>query len=108
MRFALPLVALAAISTPTITAAQSADERVTVRIDTADVDLASAEGRAIVEDRINARIKQACTIEANSRYGYGRDLVDDTCVKNAREEAFKAVERIAAAQSRAGGQVAAN
>ena len=108
MRFLIPAVALAAIATPVAVAAQSGDARVTVRINTADVNLATDEGRAIVERRIESQITEACTIETNSRYGYGRDLVDEACVADARAAAFAAVERIAANERRSGGQVAAN
>ncbi len=108
MRTVFSLLALAALSTPAAIAAQSGDDRVTVRIDTAGVDLNSAKGRAIVEKRINTSIKKACTLEANSRYGYGRDIVDDACVANARAQAFAEIARIAATEGRSGGQVAAN
>lgn len=108
MRFTFPLIAIAAISVPAAAEFQPRDIEVPVRIAFADIDVTSAEGRAMLEQRIEAKIEAACTIEANSRYTYGRDVVDQTCVKNARAEAFAAVERVAAAQSRGGREIAAN
>lgn len=106
MRLILSAVALAAaVATPAIAAG---DETVTVRVTYADIDLASAEGRAAIEARVNAKLREACTVATNSRYSYGRDIVDEKCVAEARTVALAEVERLAAAERRAGGQVAAN
>lgn len=106
MRLFLSAVALAAaVATPAIAAG---DQTVTVRVNYADIDLASAEGRAALEARVDSKLREACTVESNSRYGYGRDIVDEKCVAEARTAALAEVERLAAAERRAGGQVAAN
>ncbi|GMN03501.1 UrcA family protein [Erythrobacter sp. MTPC3] len=108
MRFSLPIIALAAIAAPAAATPQSGDVTVPVRIAFADIDVTSNEGRAVLEQRIETKIEAACTVERNSRYSFGRDVVDQTCVKNARAEAFAAVERVAAAKSRGGREIAAN
>jgi UrcA family protein len=105
----LLLSALALVVTAPLAAATGAGEQtVTVRVSYADIDLSNAEGRAALEARVDAKLREACTLEANSRYGYGRDIVDQKCVTEARTVALAEVERIAAAERRAGGQVAAN
>ena len=106
MRFTLPLLALAALAAPA--AAQSGEATVTVRIALADIDLSSERDRAVLEQRIESQIKKTCVIETSPRYGYGRDLVDTSCVANARAEALAKLERIAASEARQGGEVAAN
>ena len=106
MRLILSALALAAIAAPV--AAEPGEETVTVRIAYADIDLTSAEGRAAFEQRVEAELRAACTIETNSRYGYGQDIVDESCVNDARTAALAAAERIAANQSRSGREVAAN
>jgi len=112
MRFSLPLIALcgigAAIAAPVAAAPQSGEEVVTVRIDTSDIDLSSTEGRAALEARIDARLREACTINERSPYGYGRPIRDEACIANARAEALAKAERVAAARQRAGRQAAAN
>lgn len=102
MRFILPLLAIAAIAAP------AAAETVTVRIAYGDVDVTSAEGRAALESRINAKLRQACTTAPASRYAFGRNLVDSKCVAEARTAALAEVERVAAAEARTGRAVAAN
>ncbi|MBD2842964.1 UrcA family protein [Erythrobacter rubeus] len=106
MRFTLPLLALAAIAAPA--SAQSGEEVVDVRIAIADINLNTAEGRSALEQRIDAQIEKACTIETNSRYGYGRDIIDEKCLANARADALAKVERVAADRARGGREVAAN
>lgn len=109
MRFILSAAALAAaIAASPVAAAPAGEEVVTVRVDIADINLASAEGRAAVEARLEAKLRDACTIESNSRYGFGRDVVDQKCVAEARSAALAEVERFAAADMRAGREVAAN
>lgn len=107
MRFTLPLIALAAVAAPVV-AAPTAEETVTVRINYGDVDVTSAEGRTAIEARINAKLRKACTLDGASRYTYGRGVVDDKCVADARTAALAEVERVAAAQARSGRAVAAN
>lgn len=107
MRLLLSALALVAAA-PLAAATDAGEQTVTVRVSYADIDLASAEGRAALEARVDAKLREACTLEANSRYGYGRDIVDQKCVTEARTVALAEVERIAAAERRAGGQVAAN
>lgn len=107
MRFTLPLIALAAVAAPAFAAPKTGEETVTVRVAYGDVDVTSAEGRAVVEARIDAQLRQACKIEA-ARYTYGRALLDDKCVAEGRATALAEVERVAAAEARTGRTVAAN
>jgi UrcA family protein len=107
MRFTLPLIALAALATPAI-AAPSGEETVTVRIGYGDVDVNSAEGRAALEARIDAKLRKACTIEGAARYTYGRAPFDSKCMADARAVALAEVERLASAEVRSGRSVSAN
>lgn len=107
MRFTLPLIALAAIAAPAV-AAPAAEETVTVRIAYDDVDVTSAEGRAALEARIDAKLRKACTVETASRYTNGRSTIDGKCVADARVAALAEVERVAAVEARNGRAVAAN
>ena len=107
MRFLLTAPAVAfALATAATPAALSAEETVTVRVDIADLDLASADDRAALEARVEARLREACT--TSSRYSFGRDIVDEKCLADARTEALAQVERIAARDARSGGAVSAN
>ncbi|MGB3469218.1 MAG: UrcA family protein [Erythrobacter sp.] len=112
MRFSLPLIALcaigAAITAPVAAAPQAGEEVVTVRIDMADLDITTSEGRAALEARIDARLREACTITNRSPYGYGRPIRDEACIAKARTEALAKAERVAAARQRGGRQAAAN
>jgi UrcA family protein len=101
MRFILPLIALAA-------AAPLAAETITLRVGYGDVDVTSTEGRAAIEARIDAKLRQACKLEGAGRYTFGRTLVDEKCVADARVAALAEVERVAANEARAGRAVAAN
>ena len=101
MRFILPLIALAA-------AAPLAAETVTLRVAYGDVDVTSAEGRAAIEARIDAKLRQACKLDGTARYTFGRTVVDEKCVADARIAALAEVERVAATEARAGRAVAAN
>lgn len=103
MRFILPLIALAAIAAPA-----AAENVVTVKISYGDVDVTTAEGRAALEARIDARLKKACTPEAHSRYTFGRYAVDNKCLTDARNAAFAEVEKVIAMRQRSGREVAAN
>lgn len=103
MRFTLPLIALAALAAPA-----AAEQVVTVKIGYGDVDVTTAEGRATLEARIDSQLRQACKSEGAWRYAYGRTLVDDKCVAEARVAARAEVERVAAAEARRGRAVAAN
>jgi UrcA family protein len=107
MRFALPLIALAAIAAPAF-AAPVAGETVTVRIAYGDVDLTSAEGRAALEARIDAKLRKACASDSTARYTIGRTAIDAKCVADARATALAEVDRVAAAEARSGRAVAAN
>ena len=89
-------------------AAPSADDTVTVRISYGDVDVTTAEGRAALEARINAKLRKACTVEGSARYTYGRASADSKCVADARTAALAEVERVAALQARNGRAIAAN
>ncbi len=108
MRFTLPLIALAAIAAPVAAAPQASEEIITVAIAYADIDLTTAEGRAQLEQRVEARLREACTTESSSRYNYGRPTLDAKCVSDARAAALAEVERLAAAETRSGREVSAN
>jgi UrcA family protein len=107
MRNTLSLIALAALAAAPAVAAPAADKSRTVRIAYADIDVTTVEGRAAIEARIDAKLRKACTFEA-SRYTYGRPVVDDQCVADARATALTEVERVAALKARSGRSVAAN
>ncbi|MDC8755526.1 UrcA family protein [Erythrobacter sp. sf7] len=108
MRFTLPLIALAAVATPVLAAPQAGEQTVTLRVAYGDVDVTSEEGRAALEARIDAKLRQACKLEGAARYAYGRTVVDEKCVAEARTAALAEVERVAAAEARRGREVAAN
>jgi UrcA family protein len=103
MRFILPLIALAELAAPA-----AAEQVVTVKIGYGDVDVTTAEGRAALEARINARLKRACATPAAARYTHTGKAVDRKCIADARVAALAEVERVAALQQRSGRQVAAN
>ncbi len=107
MRYILPLLALATAAIPAI-AAPTGDETVTVRIAYGDVDVTTAEGRAVLEARIESRLRTACTLEAAARYTHSRAAIDDKCLADARTAALAEVERVAALEQRSGRTVAAN
>jgi UrcA family protein len=102
MRFILPLIALTALAAPV------AAETVTVRVGYGDVDVATAEGRAALEARIDARLKKACANESAARYTLGRVTVDQVCLTEARTAAKAEIERVAALEARSGRSLAAN
>lgn len=108
MRFTLPLIALAAIAAPVVAAPLDAEEIVTVRVAYGDLDVTSPEGRAALEARIDAKLRQACTVESIARYSNGRSARDANCITEARTAALAEVERVAAAEVRSGRTVAAN
>jgi len=109
MRFTLSTAALAlALIVPVTAATAAGEETVTVRVDLADIDLSSSEGREAAEARLNDELRAACTIKANPRYSFGRDVVDQKCLSDARNSALTQVERIVASETRSGGAVAAN
>lgn len=108
MRLLLSTLALTAAVTAPVAAAPAGEETVTVRVEIADIDLATTEGRAALEARVDAKLRAACTVESNSRYSYGRDIVDQKCVADARTEALAQAGRIAASRTRGGREVAAN
>lgn len=103
MRFTLPLIAFAALATPA-----AADQLITVKVGYGDIDVTTEEGRAVLEARIDAKLRQACKREGAELYTYGRNLVDEKCVADARTAVRAEVERVAAAEARRGRAVAAN
>lgn len=107
MRFVLPLIALATVAAPAV-AAPAGDDSVTVRIAFGDVDVTSPEGRAVIEARIDAKLRKVCATEISARYTFGRDAVDNKCYAEARTAALAEVERVAALEARSGRAVAAN
>lgn len=108
MRFALPLIALAAVAAPVLAAPLDAEQIITVRVAYDDLDLTSAEGRATLEARINAKVRKACTVEGIARYSNGRSKLDDNCIAEARSTARVEIDRLAAAEARRGRAIAAN
>ncbi|MEQ8411808.1 MAG: UrcA family protein [Erythrobacter sp.] len=107
MRLALPLIALAALAAPAVAAPQGTNDVVTVRIAYDDLDLAKAKDRAVLEQRVDAQLRRACTLPSRPAYVVG-PLVDEKCVDEARTVALAEVERVAAAEARRGREVAAN
>lgn len=107
MRFTFPLIALATIAAPAA-AAPAGEDMVTVRIAYDDVDVTTAEGRAVLEARIAAKVRKACSVENAARYSYGRSVIDAKCAADARVAALAEVERVAALEARSGRAVAAN
>lgn len=103
MRYILPLVALAAVAAPA-----AAEKVVEVRVAYGDVDVATAEGRAALEARIDSRLRKACTFEGAARYNFNRDAVDSKCLADARTAARAEIDRVAAMTARSGREVAAN
>lgn len=107
MRFTLSLIALAAVAAPAV-AAPSAGDTVTVKIAYREADLATTEGRAALEARIDAHLRKACALEPAARFGYGRPPVDSKCVADARIAALAEVEKAVALRQRSGRELAAN
>ena len=108
MRTILSVLALTALTAPAFAAPQSAKETVTVRIQTADIDVTTTEGRAELEARIESKVRTACTVSKASRYFYGRAVLDETCISKARADALAEVERLALSKQGGGRQVSAN
>lgn len=108
MRLTLPLLALAALAAPAVAAPQAGEQTVTLRVAYGDVDVTTPEGRAALEARIDAKLRQVCKVEGVARYAYGRRILDEKCVAEARTAALAEVERVAAAEARRGRAVAAN
>lgn len=103
MRLALPLLALAMVAAPAV--AEPATKTRTVRIAFDDVDVTTAEGRAALEARIDAKLRRACTFDV-SRYTFGRAVVDSQCFADARAVAMTEVDRVVALKAGAGRTVA--
>ncbi|MEM1052599.1 MAG: UrcA family protein [Pseudomonadota bacterium] len=96
MRFFLPVFALtAALASPAL--AQVSDDLVSFRVDIGDLDLSSPQGRAELETRVEAEARIACTRDIDARYTFGRDLIDQRCVAEARDAAMAEVERLTSA-----------
>lgn len=108
MRFILPAIALGLVASPAAASANLNETVVTVRVDFSDIDLSTEAGRDQLNDRIETELRDACTVTTNARYGFGRKIVDQKCLSDARTAAIAEVERFAALDARAGGQVAAN
>ncbi len=108
MRFILSAIALTVAAASPVAAVAADSQTVTVRVDTAGIDLTTRAGRADLEARVDAKLRAACTIESNSRYSYGRDVVDQKCIAEARSAVLAQAERIAASGVRGGRTVSAN
>ncbi len=108
MRFIFSAIALTAAVAAPVAAAPADNGTVTVSVDITDIDLTSAEGRAALDARTEVKLREACTIQQNSRYHYGRDVIDQKCVADARIAVLAQAERVAAAELRSGREVAAN
>lgn len=108
MRFSLPLIALAAIATPSAAVAQAGVTEVPVRVSIENIDLTKAADRAALEERVETILRKACTVESNTRYSYGRKIIDGKCVSDARAEVMQAVSKVAATDARSSGQASAN
>lgn len=108
MRLTLSLLALVTVAAPAFAASQPAEDVVDVRVSYADLDLTNDAGRAALETRVAAELRQACTIDGASRYAFGRARRDQKCIAEGLALAKVQVERVAAAQQRRGREVAAN
>ena len=104
MRFTLSTAVLALA----LTVPAAAAETVSVRVDLAGIDLSSSEGRQAAEARVDAQRRAACTIEADSRFTFGRTIIDEKCLADARTAALAQVESVAMNAARSGGAVTAN
>jgi UrcA family protein len=104
MRFTFPLIALIAIAAPAV----ADEEVVAVRVSYADLDVTSEAGRATLESRFAAKLRQACTVESVGRFAFGRAKRDQECIAEGLAMAKVEVERVAALQQRRGREVAAN
>ncbi len=104
MRFTLPLIALVALAAPAIATEKTVD----VRVSYADLDVTSDAGRATLEARLAAKLREACTIESPVRYVIGRTRRDERCIADGLANAKAEVERVAAAEQRLGREIAAN
>lgn len=106
MRYALPLIAIAAIATPSVAAAE---EVVTVSIATADLDLTTKQGRKALDARIEVELRKACKIEkSRSASLFGSGSIDRICLVNARAKARAQVKKLVEGAGRSEGQVAAS
>jgi len=107
MRFTIPLLALTAIAAPAnaSTVMQPIEEIVDVRIAYDDIDITTADGRAQLEDRINAALRKACTIE--SAVPYRSNVVDQRCLADARADAKAQLDRMAASEPVVGRELSA-
>ncbi|MEL7445258.1 MAG: UrcA family protein [Pseudomonadota bacterium] len=106
MRFTIPLLALAAAAVPATASAQAAEQVVTVRISAEGIDLSTEAGRAELEAKISAKLRKACTVKGATRLQL--KTVDESCLADARDAASAQAERIASAQTRSSGAIAAN
>ncbi len=104
MKLATAAIVLSAL----IASPVAAQDLVTVEVKTNSAELASAQGRAALEARIEATARQACAIETASRYNYGRTVVDLQCVAEARAAALAEVDRLVAVAELEGRQIASN
>jgi UrcA family protein len=104
MRFAFPLLALAALAAPAV----ADDTVVAVRVPYADLDVTSNAGRAALESRVAAKLRKACSARGVARYNFNRTTRNEQCVADGLAAARIEVERVAAAQQRRGREVAAN
>lgn len=107
MRRLLPMIALAAATSP-LAAASPEDKIVEVRISIAGIDLSDAAARAELEARIEQQLREACTVPAALPYASRRTTLDEDCLADARAEANAQVERAVLAQARSGRAIAAN
>lgn len=105
MRFITPLLSLAVLAAPATIAAQDNATTIPVRISYADIDLSTTDGRAVLETRIDAKLRDACSSKPSARYTYGRTITDKKCVEDARAQAKAA---IAQRNARGGRQASAN
>lgn len=108
MRYVLPLLALAAAAMPAIATANPGDRVVTVRVAYTPAEIASAEGRVALLQRIEAKLREACRVEALGRYGQTRNVTDEVCVADARAVAAAEIEQAFAAETRKARTFAAN
>lgn len=104
MRLTLPLIALAALTSPVL----AAEDVVNLRVSYADFDVTSEAGRAAPEARVAAKLRKVCTIEGVSRDTFNRTRRDEKCLSEGLASARAEVKCVAATEQRRGREIAAN
>lgn len=78
--------AFAATATVAATPAMAQDETVTIAVQVSDLDLNTAAGRNVLEQRIEARVRDACQVR--TVLGFNLRSTDWDCVADAKADAL--------------------